>query len=79
MSSSLYVVYDEVAELYTAPLTLKNDNVAMRWFQEKMQKASDPTDYKLYKIGEYDENTGLIVALPSLSLIDTGKKLESEA
>lgn len=74
--SSLYVVYDEVAELYTAPLTLKNDAVAKRWFAQQMSKANDPTDYKLYKVGEYDENTGIITASPSPILLDTGHKIE---
>lgn len=74
--AGLYVVYDEVAEVHTAPITLKNDAVAKRWFAERMSKVNDPTDFKLYLIGQYDEDTGIIQAITEKILIDTGHKIE---
>ena len=69
LTESLYVVYDEKAENHTQPATYANDAVACRNCE---QMASDPdhlfgaspTDFSLWKVGNYDSQSGIIEAHP---------------
>lgn len=58
----LYVTYDKVSDLYSAPLSLQNDGCAKRWFKNSLIQSvskSDYSDYELYCIGSYDDKTAI--------------------
>lgn len=64
----IYTVQDVVAESFSFPFPAENDRVAMRMF---LQAASDPdssinkspTDYNLYKLGDWDQDDAQIDGL----------------
>lgn len=62
---SLYSVYDRVAEEYSAPNMAKNDGTAFRQFMELMTKVPEYSkeEYWLMKVGEFDSETGQLVAV----------------
>lgn len=58
----LYVTYDKVSNLYSAPLSLQNDGCAKRWFKNSLLQSvnkNDYSDYELYCIGCYDDKTAI--------------------
>lgn len=58
----LYVTYDKVSNLYSAPLSLQNDGCAKRWFKNSLIQSvskNDYSDYELYCIGCYDDKTAV--------------------
>lgn len=61
----LVVVYDKIANTYSSPLAFNSLNEATRWFKVQIGKTARPTDYDLYFVGGFDENTG--------KLLDCGK------
>ncbi|AXH74087.1 MAG: nonstructural protein [Microviridae sp.] len=69
MIKNVYTVYDSKALVYGNPFYSVNDQVALRDFS---QAAGDPgsliskapVDYTLFKIGSYDDTTGLFDVLP---------------
>lgn len=77
MSGRAYVVLsirDARAELYLPPFVATDVVTGMRQFaricgDETMRGLSEnirrwPTDYSLYRVGYYDEDSGLLEALP---------------
>lgn len=61
MSYEMFTIYDKVTGLFSSPFVSINKNAAVRSF--KAMLANDPykaTDCQLYKIGEFDNQTGLI-------------------
>lgn len=51
MKNVLVVIFDEVAKLYSSPLTFQNLDAAKRYFRTLMMKNDTPTDFKLYQVG----------------------------
>lgn len=78
MITHLYCIYDTIAEEAGQPFTSKNDGTAIRSFFHSlvMQQASNVEDYKLYKIGIFDNEEITLTALNESKLIDytTGKE-----
>ena len=75
----IYAIYDEKLEAYNRPFFLISDGVAIRAFQDEINNkeselSKHPEDYDLYKIGEYNEETGNITPNEPV-LIGTGKAL----
>lgn len=65
---NLYAIKDNVAGQFYPPTASVNDNVVLRDVKNLVNKpgsliASNPDDFTLYKVGEYDERTGIIKAL----------------
>lgn len=68
MKNKIYSIYDEKAQMFNTPFFSQNDDMAIRSFQDL---ASDPQstiylhpeDYKLYELGEFETDSGLIVPL----------------
>lgn len=62
----LYSIYDRVSGSFSCPLCMPNDGVAKRQFPlictSEPQFKMFPDDLELYKIGEYDTTSGVIVA-----------------
>lgn len=70
-------VYDEKALSYGNPMFVVNEGVAVRSFCDaaadpKSYIAAHPGDYKLYKIGTYEENTGELRNLAPKVLVMSG-------
>ena len=66
MKINLYSVFDAVAKVYTPPFQMMNDDVAKRTMQNCVNNpehnyALNPSDYTLYKLAEFDDNTGEFV------------------
>lgn len=73
MTTNLYAVYDFKAECYGAPFLMQKDVLAQRAFgslvndpQSKVHQY--PGDFKLYRIGTFDDTTGLVVSTEFVSL-----------
>jgi len=65
MEYHVYTVHDSKAEAYLQPFFFKNDAVALRGFkqlvnQDGHQFNTNPEDYTLVVIGEYDETIGVL-------------------
>ena len=65
MKINLYAVRDTKSMTFGRPFLLQNDEMAMRSFMSAVTGADEPMseypdDYTLYRIGEYDDTTGLI-------------------
>lgn len=73
--SVLSVVYDKMAEMYTAPIVFENNNCAQRWFETKVIDDVNASDYELYTIAEYDDKTAKIVLLDKPKLVFKGLSL----
>jgi len=63
MKQFVYCVFDSKVAAYGTPFTTKNEPLAIRSFERACtDPASDlslfPDDFHLYKIGEFDDDTG---------------------
>ena len=66
MSKVYYAVFDRKAEMYSQPFLEIKDGTAIRAVQDivindkKHAFAKHPSDFSLHRLGEFDENTGVI-------------------
>lgn len=72
-----YAIYDAVADIYTLPLMLNNDNEAKRVFNDAclnddLPMGAHKADYSIWHIGEYDDKTGVITSITPHTLIMKG-------
>lgn len=63
----LVALYDRATEAYAPVMTVHTRAEAIRSFRNEVNNPQSPlnqhpTDYELYKLGEYDEQTGHITA-----------------
>ena len=63
----IYAVKDLAVQAFGNPFVTRAQGEAMRSFQDEVNKkdgqsaiAQHPEDYELYKLGEWDDNTGVI-------------------
>ena len=68
MKLNAYAIYDLVAQNFNRPYFLKTDAQATRSFSDEVNRPSEdnslykhPNDYQLFRLGEFDDDTGLIV------------------
>lgn len=64
---NVYAVKDDVSGSYNQPFLMVNDQIAVRGFKTLAEDTSTdigkyPTDFSLYRLGEYDEKTGVILS-----------------
>lgn len=83
MIVNMYSVYDEKAETFASPFCMLNDGQATRAFGDACQDKSSqmykhPSDYKLYKLGEFDDNSGHIVTLDIPKLLNNASEFIAE-
>lgn len=75
----MYVVHDEEGALYDVPFFARDDTFAKRKFYmdlttlDRSMMTEFKDSMKLYKLGEYDQRTGKIVA--EFSLLMDGKNI----
>ncbi len=65
MRQFLYAVFDSASGVYDRPWVSLSDGAALRGFSDISCDAEHPIGkhpecYSLYRIGEYDDNTGII-------------------
>lgn len=65
----IYAIHDITAEIYTTPFYAVNDATAARIFANARSTPGtsifdNPEDFRLYRIGSYDEQTGNIIPEP---------------
>lgn len=68
MNSEMFTVYDSAAARYLEPFCAETLEVAMRMFRtlvakEGHQFARYPEDYRLFHIGSFNAETGMLVPL----------------
>lgn len=64
MRTSVYSIYDVKSKIYATPMFVANHDIAIRNCVAAMVPGSlltlFPMDFHLYKIGEYDDETGML-------------------
>lgn len=63
--NSLYSIYDKIAGAFAAPFLSRTVGTAQRSFNTTVSHADgyNAEDYDLYRVGEWDIDTGVIKAL----------------
>jgi len=79
MIKKLYAVYDTKAKFFTNPFVAQNDMVALRLFASAVRDpATDiskfPVDYTLFRIGEYDDEKGMLFPLLTIENLGMGSR-----
>ncbi|UPW41967.1 nonstructural protein [Dipodfec virus RodF1_53] len=67
-SEFMYSIYDTVSGLFDAPFLSSNNGLAIRFLSDTLNRGDNvirrhPSDYKLYLVGSYVRNDGIIVPL----------------
>ena len=66
MKYPIYSIQDVLVG-FQSPTIMNNDAFALRAFSESFSDVNNPADYCLWKIGEFDTDTGeLIPSVPSV-------------
>lgn len=91
MITMLFSVYDSAAERFLEPFCAPTVEFAIRSFKEAVTRDGHqfnkfPEDYTLFKVGEYDQESGSLkpVATPqslgvAITFMAEGPKLDQEA
>jgi hypothetical protein len=83
MKMNIYSIYDQAAKAYLNPFFLHNDGLAIRAFQDNVNSTDDnniakhPDQFTLFKLASYDDQTGLIEALPSPTHLTGGLEVKN--
>lgn len=64
----LVALFDRATEAYAPVMTVHTRGEAIRSFKNECQNPNSPirqhpTDYELWQVGEYDDQTGMIVSM----------------
>lgn len=90
MMQMIFTVLDMAAKRFTEPFFAANEEVAIRSFREAVNSdghpfSKFPEDYALYKVGDWDNESGAIVPLEPVKLVNAsaltqgfGNQLELE-
>lgn len=77
MKSEIYAIYDEASEAFVQFMSLLNSSVARMTFSKLFKDGrinipmiyDYPSCYKVYKIGIFDDNTGLFENAPQHEML----------
>lgn len=80
MKIRIYSFFDQVAENFTLPFYMQNDNLAIRAFRNMLTDpehawSKNPDDYSLHIMAEFDDTTGEIDSGYGQALIMAGSEL----
>ena len=76
MTYYLFSVYDNVTEQFGAPVLHVNSASAVRWFNSLCEKEKNiKNDLRLFCLGEFDLNSGVITPT-SVDLVIDGKEIQ---
>lgn len=78
---TFYSMFDAKQEMFYTPILMANDATAIRWFTSVINGKDEifsnfPEDFSLYKIAEFDERHGNIIA--SKKELITGTQVKKE-
>ena len=76
MIYKIYAIKDEVADEFMAPvpfLEKRSDEVAERWFKQKITGNEQPSDYSIWRIGAYNSDTAYLEREETPHLIARGE------
>lgn len=76
MIFNIYAIKDEVADEFRAPvpfLEKRSDEVAERWFKQAIKDNEQPSDYSLWRIGSYNNDTAYLEREETPHLIARGE------
>lgn len=73
MKTKIFSVFDSKAKAWLPPFFVTNDQVALRIFtdcanSDQHQFGANPSDYTLFRIGEFDDEDAKIEPIPPESL-----------
>lgn len=73
MKTEIFAVHDSAADAFAQPMFFKNTATSLRAFaaacrDENTDLHQHPSDYTLFKIGEFDEDSGKLTALEPVSV-----------
>lgn len=62
MKQQAYLIFDKITGLYTSPILQLKKEIMIRMFDKfcNEKELSEPTDFELYYIGEFDPTTGVL-------------------
>lgn len=77
MIIKMFAIYDEKALAHVTPFFMHNEMMAVREFRnlasdDKTQIGKNPTDFSLWHLGEFDDNTGEVI--PERTLLIAGNQ-----
>lgn len=77
MKVDVYSIHDEKAASFGQPFYMVNRALAIRAFSDLAQDRSSsvskhPSDYKLYKVAEFDDQVGSFLSLPQPEFVAHG-------
>jgi len=82
MKMVIVSILDTAAGAYGRPAYLASEGVAVRQFQDEVNRASDdnqlykhPDDFQLYYLGTFDDNSGAFDLLASPKMIARAKDI----
>lgn len=87
MNICVFGIKDTAAASFVQQFFALQPGIAIRGFSDTVnnsdpQRQSDmsnhPDDFELYKLGEFDVDTGLLTALPAPELLVRGKDLKQQ-
>lgn len=73
-----YSVLDDKAGIYAHPFFVANDNIAIRTFADECKNPQSilnkhPEDFRLYRVGKFDDTTGVFAPTAKPEYITTAK------
>lgn len=76
---NVYTVRDKLIG-YTGPMAFKDDKVAIRWFEsfckaKKEQEYTETKYFDLYRIGQFNNETGEIIPVTPTELVREGEQI----
>lgn len=83
MEKQLCSVFDSKAKVFSNPFVSTNNATALREFERAVNDRNTdlfnyPTDYSLYNLGVFDDNSGLITSHPEPQLLGLAVQYKTE-
>lgn len=77
MKLQVFSIFDEKGAIFSNPFYMAHRGLAIRAFSDLVadnnsQVHKHPDDYKLYCLGEFDDNTGAFTCLPQPEFLQHG-------
>lgn len=71
----MFVIFDKITGKYSLPIFQANEILAKRYFNQvinQKENLSEPTDYEMYQLGTYNQDTGKFDLLENMEFIEKG-------
>lgn len=81
MQQVIVSIHDSIAEVFARPIFCANEGVALRSLRDEVNNpqsdvAIHSKDYSLYRVGVFDDNTGIITPEPIPVLLCRAESLK---